>query len=288
MPIPQVTDRIKEAPAVALRAVFAGVGQLLMAVDKIRTQMQEQATSPAPGQQRPSAAQPPQGQADGASNVTVLPERAAPAKPGAGPGGAKAGAATKPGAAAKPSVGTKQGAAAKPAAGTKKSAAGSKSAAGAKPGAETKPAAKTKPGASAAKSGGAKLTAEAAKPAAAAAKPAAGTKTGAAAAKPAAATKAGAAAPKTKPSAPAKPAGVPATAREPAVAKPAPAAATVAPAAPIPGYDDLSVASLRARLRGLDAAGVQALLDYEKANARRDDVITMFERRLSKIENGTG
>ena len=30
MPIPQVTDRIKEAPAVALRAVFAGIGQLLM------------------------------------------------------------------------------------------------------------------------------------------------------------------------------------------------------------------------------------------------------------------
>ena len=70
-----------------------------------------------------------------------------------------------------------------------------------------------------------------------------------------------------------------------AAATPAPSAAA-APAAPIPGYDDLSVASLRARLRGLDAAGVQALLDYEKANARRDDVITMFERRLSKIENG--
>ena len=48
MPIPQVTDRIKEAPAVALRAVFAGVGQLLMVVDKIRAQMQEQATSSVP------------------------------------------------------------------------------------------------------------------------------------------------------------------------------------------------------------------------------------------------
>ena len=29
MRIPQVTDRIKEAPARALRAVFAGIGQLL-------------------------------------------------------------------------------------------------------------------------------------------------------------------------------------------------------------------------------------------------------------------
>ena len=110
-------------------------------------------------------------------------------------------------------------------------------------------------------------------------KPAAGTKPDAAAAKLAAGT---------KPSAPAKPASASAAAREPAAAKPAPSAAAGAPAAPIPGYDDLSVASLRARLRGLDAAGVRALLDYEKANARRDDVITMFERRLSKIENGTG
>ena len=122
-----------------------------------------------------------------------------------------------------------------------------------------KPAAVTKPGADAAKSPGAK-------PDAAAAKLAAG----------------------TKPSPPAKPASASAAAREPAAAKPAPSAAAAAPAAPIPGYDDLSVASLRARLRGLDAAGVRALLDYEKANSRRDDVITMFERRLSKIENGTG
>jgi hypothetical protein len=184
MPIPQVTDRIKEAPAMALRAVFAGIGQLLMAVDKIRAQMQEQATSSTvPGQQRPSAAQPPR--ADGTSNVTPLRERATPAaKPGAGPDG-------------------------------------------------------TKPGAAAA----------------------------------------------AEPSASAQPASESAVAREPAAAEPAPSAAA-APAAPIPGYDDLSVASLRARLRGLDAAGVRALLDYEKANARRDDVITMFERRLSKIENG--
>jgi hypothetical protein len=109
-------------------------------------------------------------------------------------------------------------------------------------------------------------------------KPAAGAKPGAGAAKLAAGT---------KPPASAKPAAPPA-ASTPAAAKPAPPAAAAAQPAPIPGYDDLSVASLRARLRGLDAAGVQALLDYEKANARRDDVITMLERRLSKIESGTG
>jgi len=64
-----------------------------------------------------------------------------------------------------------------------------------------------------------------------------------------------------------------------------PAEPAAAPAAPIPRYDDLSIASLRARLRGLDADGVQALLAYEKTHARRDDVITMYERRLSKIED---
>ena len=193
MPIPQVTDRIKEAPAVALRAVFAGIGQLLMAVDKIRAQMQEQATSTAPGQQRPGAAQPPPGQADGAGNVTVPRERATPAtKPGAGPGGTKPGAATKPAAGTKPAAREKSGAGPKPAAGAKP-AAGTKPAAEAKPAAGTKPAAGAKPGAGAAKSAGTK-------PDAAAAKLAAG----------------------TKPSAPAKPASASAAAREPAAAKPAP------------------------------------------------------------------
>ena len=41
MPIPQVNDRIKEAPAVMLRAVFAGVGQLLLAADKVRARAAE-------------------------------------------------------------------------------------------------------------------------------------------------------------------------------------------------------------------------------------------------------
>jgi hypothetical protein len=103
------------------------------------------------------------------------------------------------------------------------------------------------------------------------------------AAAPAAATPAAATPAAAKPTA-AKP-----VAAKPAATKPAAttsAATTSAAATPIPGYDDLSIASLRARLRGLDADGVQALLTYEKAHARRDDVITMFERRLSKIEDG--
>jgi len=36
MRVPQVSERIKEAPAQALRGVFAGIGQLLLVTDKIR------------------------------------------------------------------------------------------------------------------------------------------------------------------------------------------------------------------------------------------------------------
>jgi hypothetical protein len=54
----------------------------------------------------------------------------------------------------------------------------------------------------------------------------------------------------------------------------------------VAGYDQLSVASLRARLRVLDVAQVQTLLDYEKAHQSRADVVTMFERRIAKLEQG--
>ena len=58
-------------------------------------------------------------------------------------------------------------------------------------------------------------------------------------------------------------------------------------ALPVPNYDQLTLASLRARLRGLDPAGVQVLLDYEKAHEGRPAVITMFERRLIKLSEGS-
>ena len=54
---------------------------------------------------------------------------------------------------------------------------------------------------------------------------------------------------------------------------------------PVPNYDNLTVASLRARLRNLDPSQVRTLLDYEKANAGRADVVTMFERRIAKLES---
>ena len=74
-------------------------------------------------------------------------------------------------------------------------------------------------------------------------------------------------------------------AAEPETAAPeAPARERAAADLPVPGYDELSVASLRARLRTLDAAQVRELLDYERAHASRANVVTMFERRIAKLE----
>jgi hypothetical protein len=69
---------------------------------------------------------------------------------------------------------------------------------------------------------------------------------------------------------------------EPAV-PPAPAGETL----PVPNYDQLTVASLRARLRVLDTTQVEVLLDYEKAHEGRPAVITMFERRITKLSEGS-
>jgi hypothetical protein len=56
------------------------------------------------------------------------------------------------------------------------------------------------------------------------------------------------------------------------------------PGALLPNYDELSIASLRARLRNLDVAQVRELAEYEKAHAARADVMAMFERRIAKLE----
>jgi hypothetical protein len=210
MPIPQVTDRIKEAPAVVLRAIFAGIGQVLMAADKIRAQVQEQFAQPAA---RPTEPKPPQAPrrpvAEETGNVTLLREREQPT----GKQEERAAAAAPP--PATPAV---------------------------------RPALAAQPPTTAAQP-----------PTAAAQPPAAATGPAPAAPKPALAAQ--------PPSTPAK-AGV--------------------DGPPVAGYDDLSIASVRARLRVLDAPAVHALLDYEKAHAGRGDFITMFERRLAKIESKAG
>jgi hypothetical protein len=176
MPIPQVNDRIKEAPAVMLRAVFAGVGQLLLAADKVRAQAKATGWPPdiaaikaqALGQLRWHSLDGTRSEAvprarDGANSHNHAAERPVPGHPG---------------------------------------------------------------------------------------------------------------------SVTASPTATVTKARRPAgtgQAAPPPAAP------PLPGYDDLTLPSLRARLRGFDPETLRALLAYEKAHARRDDVITLFERRLAKI-----
>jgi hypothetical protein len=57
-------------------------------------------------------------------------------------------------------------------------------------------------------------------------------------------------------------------------------------AAPLPNYDELTVASLRARLRNLSVDQVRELAEYERTHAGRPEVISMFERRVAKLEAG--
>jgi hypothetical protein len=64
---------------------------------------------------------------------------------------------------------------------------------------------------------------------------------------------------------------------------------STAPAAdslPLARYDELSLASIRARLRGLDTAQLRVLADYERRNAERPEVLGMLERRIDKLEAG--
>jgi hypothetical protein len=197
MRIPPPPERIKEAPAHALRAVFAGVGQVLLITERVRQRAVEQVHP----------------------HVVSAPAQA-PARDTAPPPPAGSAPATAPRATASQAAASQ--------------AAASQTAA---------PAAASQAAAS--------RTAALAAAASNAVTPAA------------------------------------AAAEAPAPEATAPgAAAAVAAAAglPVPNYDELPIASLRARLRALDAAQVRDLLDYERAHASRANVVTMFERRIAKLE----
>jgi len=189
MRVPQVSERIKEAPAQALRGVFAGIGQVLLIADRLRNK------TPASQHVPPvRAPEPPETRADPAMRAAPAPQAAptpaAPAAPVApvAPVGPVGPAAERV--------------------------------------AEVRDLDKT---------GNVRLL----------------------------------------------------TSEEAGAAGTAPTAdATASEDAPLPNYDELSVASLRARLRNLDAAQVKQLAEYERAHAARADVITMFERRIAKLEAG--
>lgn len=175
MRVPQVNDRVKEAPAQALRAMFAGIGSLLSVTDKIRN---KPATAAAPA----SAAKP---QTTNIPETNITPEATTTQETSSARGTAIA----------PESPAT----------------------------AETTSTAETA------------ITPE-------------------------------------QPSASEKP-----STRE------RPAISGEAAALPLPNYDDLSVASLRARLRNLTAEQLETLIEYEKGHAGRAEVVAMFERRIAKI-----
>jgi hypothetical protein len=228
MRVPQV----KEAPAKGLRAMFAGIGQLLSMTDKLRG---KSAASPDPETVVPATA-PSQAAAtqatatEAAAPQTAAPETAAPETVVAETVIPAVKAAAKPRTAAKPR------AAAKPAA--------AKPAPAAAAAAET-----TAPG------GHVRLV----QPDEASAAPAAS----------------------DPPPAPAAPAPAPAPVAAADAAPPAPTAEL-----PLANYDELTVPSLRARLRNLSADQLGQLIAYEKSHADRADVITMFERRVAKLAEG--
>jgi hypothetical protein len=229
MRVPQVSERIKEAPAQALRGVFAGIGQLLLITDKIRNKASHQDV--------------PRARTPGASGTVTDAAVTSPA-------GQDAGTAAPPAetAAAKPNAArpaTARRTAAKPAAGKPVS---------------PKPAAKP-------------VTA----------KPPTARR---ATVKAAAADSAVSAGEAPKPPKRQSTRDLDKTGNVRLIDGETPAAAVrAAPGAPpLPNYDELSVASLRARLRNLDVTQVRQLAEYERAHAARAEVLTMFERRIAKLE----
>ena len=55
---------------------------------------------------------------------------------------------------------------------------------------------------------------------------------------------------------------------------------------PLPDFDHLPLGSLEGRIRSLDADGLTALLDYERAHGNRLPVTLLLERRLEAVEQG--
>src|SRR5258708_33509749 len=92
MRIPQqVTERVKEAPAQALRAVFSGIGQVLRVADRIKSRATEPTRAQPEGARRPDqpgqrAPVPPKHEArwrslDEPGNLRLLSEDDAPDQP---------------------------------------------------------------------------------------------------------------------------------------------------------------------------------------------------------------
>ncbi|MDQ1722986.1 MAG: hypothetical protein QOG52_14 [Frankiaceae bacterium] len=54
-------------------------------------------------------------------------------------------------------------------------------------------------------------------------------------------------------------------------------------AAPLEGFDEMTIGSLRGRLGSLSLAALEALRDYERSHTARPQVLTMLENRIAKV-----
>ena len=55
---------------------------------------------------------------------------------------------------------------------------------------------------------------------------------------------------------------------------------------PIPDYDHLQVGGLTSRIRSLGAEDLQTLISYERAHAKRFQVVQIMENRLASLKAG--
>jgi hypothetical protein len=88
------------------------------------------------------------------------------------------------------------------------------------------------------------------------------------------------------PTSPAPKASAPKPPKPAAPAEPASSAASSAKDLPVSDYDDATIASVRARLRGLSVRQVTELRDYERTHAARADFLRMYENRITKLRSG--
>ncbi|WP_458111786.1 hypothetical protein M1D88_16160 [Arthrobacter sp. R1-13] len=55
---------------------------------------------------------------------------------------------------------------------------------------------------------------------------------------------------------------------------------------PLPDYDHIPLGTLPSRIHALDAAGIEAILDYERHHGDRLPVIQVLESRLHALQEG--
>jgi hypothetical protein len=55
---------------------------------------------------------------------------------------------------------------------------------------------------------------------------------------------------------------------------------------PLPDYDQLPLGSIESRVRSLDQAGVEQVLEYERQHADRTQVVMLLEHRLKALRSG--